>query len=68
MDDDAMLTDEQVAKLLNVTVMRLRTWRWRGQGPVYHRFGRTPRYRYGDIIAFRDAARREPLAKAGRQS
>lgn len=34
------LTESEVAQFLHLSVRTLRTWRFRGSGPIWHSFGR----------------------------
>ena len=51
-DDFPMLTEAQVARRLGLSAAALRTWRSRGVGPRFCRFGRSVRYRQGDVEGF----------------
>lgn len=51
-DPDALLMEEHAARLLNLSVRTLQSWRLRGDGPAYVRAGRAIRYRRGDIISW----------------
>lgn len=64
MQDDDLLRDAQVAKMLNITVSTLRSWRHRKQGPAVVRMSRrAPRYLRSDVEAF-IASRREVFGAA----
>ena len=43
-EDDCLLTTQEVAKLLGVTVGTIENWRWNGLGPAYVKFGKAIRY------------------------
>jgi excisionase family DNA binding protein len=47
-----MLRTEQAAKILDVTKSTLESWRCRGGGPPFVRYGRAIRYREEDIERF----------------
>lgn len=49
---DELLTPEETAALLKVTVRTLRYWREQGTGPQYVRVGRRVRYRRRDLDAW----------------
>lgn len=50
-----LLTDVDLAELLDVSLQTTRNWRWRGQGPRYVKVGaRMVRYHPADVIAFID--------------
>ena len=44
-----MYTTRQAAEYLTLSRETLRTWRYRGVGPRYHRFGRAIRYSKQDL-------------------
>ncbi len=46
------LTDKDLAKLLGISVDIVRSLRKRRQGINYYRFGRSIRYRRGDVIEY----------------
>jgi hypothetical protein len=46
------LSEKQVAQQLGISPVTLRRWRWLGEGPRFHKFGRLVRYRTDDIVAF----------------
>ena len=54
------LTDEEVAKRLNLSVQTLRNWRCMGKGLPYVKFGRAIRYDINDVDAFSSARRVVP--------
>ena len=54
------LTDEEVAKRLNLSPQTLRNWRCMGKGLPYVKFGRAIRYDVNDVDAFSDAHRVVP--------
>lgn len=47
-----MLRTEQAAKVLDVTKSTLESWRCRGGGPQFIRYGRAIRYREVDLERF----------------
>ena len=47
-----MLRTEQAAKILDVTKSTLESWRCRGGGPPFVRYGRAIRYREEDLDRF----------------
>ncbi len=47
-----MLRTEQAAKILDVTKSTLESWRCRGGGPPFVRYGRAIRYREEDLYHF----------------
>jgi excisionase family DNA binding protein len=56
--DDRMLTEQEVAQMLAVSVETLRRWRRDKGGPTWHKIGHAVRYRHSDIEAFLKKARR----------
>jgi hypothetical protein len=51
-DDQMMLTEQEAAKFIGVTVHALRAWRWRKQdGPTYLKLGACVRYLRRDLEA-----------------
>lgn len=53
-------SDTELRKL--GTEIRMAQWRSEGVGPVFHRFGRTIRYRGEDLNRWVEEARVEPAA------
>ena len=51
-DPDALLMEVHAAKLLNLSVRTLQSWRLRGEGPAFVRAGRAIRYSRRDLIAW----------------
>ena len=48
-----LLDERKAAAILGASVQTLRNWRWRGQGPRFHKIGqRLVRYRRADLEAF----------------
>lgn len=47
--EDALLTEDEAADSLRISVRTLQAWRLRTAGPPFVRVGRTIRYRRGDI-------------------
>jgi hypothetical protein len=61
-----LLTEKQVAALLEVSVKTLQGWRYRGCGPRFVKFGRLVRYRMTDLEAFVLEALRTSTSDRGR--
>jgi hypothetical protein len=53
------VAEERAAQILALSVKTLRAWRWRGEGPRFHKFGRAVRYSLSDLEAFVAANARE---------
>lgn len=51
---DQMLTPQEVAQLTGFKVQTLASWRMGrgGPGPRFHKFGRSVRYKYVDLVAW----------------
>lgn len=60
-----LLTEQQAAALLKVSVKSLQGWRSRGGGPCYHKLGRCVRYSVADLEAFLQAAVRQSTSDPG---
>lgn len=51
-----LLSDREVADLLNIAVKTVQNWRWKGEGPRTIKLGkRAVRYRRADVEAFIEA-------------
>jgi excisionase family DNA binding protein len=53
-----LLTQQQLAHELQVSLRTLERWRQEGTGPAFIRIGRFPRYRRSDIDAWLERQRR----------
>lgn len=52
-DPDTLLTEDQAARLLGLSIRTLQGWRWREEGPPFVRIGpRCVRYRRSDLLQF----------------
>lgn len=57
-DANQMLTTEEAASLLGLKAATLSNWREDGSSELpFSKFGRSVRYRYGDVIAFAERQR-----------
>ena len=54
----ALLTQQQFADELQVSVRTLERWRQEGTGPAFIQVGRSPRYRRVDVDAWLEQQRR----------
>ena len=61
----ALLTEQDAATLLKVTVKAVQGWRYRGGGPRFVKVGRCVRYRLEDLQAFVLAALRTSTSDLG---
>lgn len=52
LSDDALLTEDEAADAVRISVRTLQAWRLKTVGPPFVRVGRTIRYRRGDIKAW----------------
>jgi predicted site-specific integrase-resolvase len=64
---DQLLTENEAAGILRVSLSSVRRWRREGCGPTYRKVGRTVRYRSGDLTDFIAASRRTETGWRGRQ-
>jgi excisionase family DNA binding protein len=53
-----LLTQQQLADELQVSLRTLERWRQEGTGPAFIRVGRSPRYRRSDVDAWLERQRR----------
>jgi hypothetical protein len=49
LSEDALLTEDEAADSLRISVRTLQAWRLKQAGPAFIRVGRAIRYRHGDI-------------------
>lgn len=52
LSEDALLTEDEAADSLRISVRTLQAWRLKATGPAFIRVGRAIRYRRGDIKAW----------------
>jgi predicted DNA-binding transcriptional regulator AlpA len=52
---DPLLTEEEVSRLLSLSMRTLQVWRVRGGGPPFVRCGRSIRYRKCSVVDWIDA-------------
>ena len=57
--EPTVLTEQELATRLSLSVATLRAWRRRGVGPRFVRFGRAVRYLVDDVEQFVSASRVE---------
>jgi helix-turn-helix protein len=63
-DEGKLMTEQDAAQIVGVTVHALRAWRWRKKGgPAYLKLGSCVRYRLSDIQAYLDRHLVDPEAK-----
>lgn len=55
-----LLTEQQVSEMLAISLSRLRQDRMRGIGLPYHKFGRSIRYSYSDVMELLNHTRVNP--------
>jgi len=53
-----LLTDVELAELLNVTRSTVRSWRIKGKGPRYYKLGGAVRYAEKDIQEWMETSRK----------
>jgi predicted DNA-binding transcriptional regulator AlpA len=66
--DDALLTDADLARRLQVDQRTLARWRALGTGPKYVRLGRTVRYAVEDLQAWLDECQARSLEEERRSA
>ena len=54
---ESLITEDEAASLLRVSLTTVRRWRREGRGPVYRKMGRSVRYRRDDLADFVASAR-----------
>jgi excisionase family DNA binding protein len=64
MTDHDLLTPDEAADYLRLSVRQLQQWRYIGSGPRYTKAGRAVRYRRADLDAWLDASVVEPQGAA----
>jgi hypothetical protein len=63
MGDERLLTEQEAAQFITVTVHALRAWRWRKQdGPPYLKLGSLVRYRTRDLEVYLENHLVDPTA------
>jgi excisionase family DNA binding protein len=55
--NEYLVTEDEAASLLRVSITSIRRWRREGRGPVYRKLGRSVRYRRDDLADFIASAR-----------
>ena len=50
--NESLVTEDEAATLLRVSLTSVRRWRRDGRGPVYRKIGRSVRYRREDLADF----------------
>ena len=58
MNEEKLLTADELAERWRVNVRTLHKWRLDGKGPVWLQIGGQPRYRLADILAYEAEAER----------
>jgi excisionase family DNA binding protein len=64
---EELLTQQQLADELQVSLRTLERWRQQGIGPAFIQVGRSPRYRRSDINTWLDQQRRTGGTEGGGQ-
>ncbi|WP_299166982.1 AlpA family transcriptional regulator [uncultured Arthrobacter sp.] len=59
-----LLTPEDLAQRLGMSVAALSQWRYRGVGPKFIKAGKTIRYRVSDVESWMDAQTRQQSGSA----
>jgi excisionase family DNA binding protein len=55
--NEPLVTEDEAASLLRISLTSVRRWRREGRGPVYRKIGRSVRYRRDDLADFIAASR-----------
>lgn len=58
------LSETDVARILNLSVVTIRNWRTRGRGPCYHKIGGVIRYDPDELRRYIEQCRMEPCVKS----
>jgi excisionase family DNA binding protein len=64
---EELLTQQQLADELQLSLRTLERWRQQGTGPAFIQVGRSPRYRRSDINTWLDQQRRTGDKERGGQ-
>lgn len=62
--DRAFFTEIELADRWNLSVKSLQSWRVKGDGPRFRKFGNRVRYALADVREFEDASARESTSSA----
>jgi hypothetical protein len=62
--DKLLLNEREVSNLYGIPTRTLQHWRQTGEGPIFHRLGRSVRYRKADVEAFIAAGARHSTSVA----
>jgi excisionase family DNA binding protein len=60
-----LLTEEEAAKFLTLSVKTLQAWRSRGHALPYHKMGRSIRYSIDSLRSFIDSQKRRSTSDPG---
>lgn len=66
-DEDPLLDQREVARLLRVTVKFLEAKRWRGGGPAYLKIGSLVRYKRSTVLHWADQQTRASTSEAAQR-
>ena len=62
--DRAFFTEIELADRWNLSVKALQSWRLKGEGPRFRKFGNRVRYALADVREFEDASARDSTSSA----
>ena len=65
--NEPLVTEDEAASLLRVSLTSVRRWRREGRRPVYRKIGRSVRYRREDLADFIATSRRIETGWRSRQ-
>ncbi len=58
--EERYVSERDAAKFLGLEAATLRTWRYRGEGPSFAKFGRAVRYSWSELLAYVERSKRSP--------
>ena len=58
--EERYVCESEAARFLGLEAATLRTWRYRGEGPGFAKFGRAVRYSWSDLLTYVERSKRSP--------
>ena len=58
--EERYVSERDAAKFLGLEAATLRTWRYRGEGPSFAKFGRAVRYLWSELQTYAESNKRCP--------
>lgn len=68
LETDRLLDETEASKILSIKVSTLRRWRWKGEGPRFHKIGAAVRYDPQTLQAYIDDRERTSTSDPGSQA